>query len=177
MAERTLPSFEVHVEGDPGGIPDPLVHPECYHGVALRRVLAYLVDVVIIAAIMAVAALVFAVAGILTFGLLTPLLLVVFAFIPLGYHTLLIGGPRSATIGMRMFGLEVRSLEFDHPDTLQALVQSVIFYLSVALTSSLILIVALFNPRRRTLHDFIAGTVVVNRVAAEAAAGAARGAA
>lgn len=177
MAERILPSFELHVEGDPGAIPDPLAHPECYHGVALKRVLAYFVDVVIIAAILGVAALVFVVAGILTLGLLTPVLFAVFALIPLGYHTLLIGGPRSATIGMRAFGLEVRSLTLGHPDYVQALVQTAIFYLSVGLTAWLILIIALFNPRRRTLHDFIAGTVVVNRVAAEAAAGQARRAA
>ncbi|MEE9140749.1 MAG: RDD family protein [Alphaproteobacteria bacterium] len=169
MAERNLASFELRTDGDPASMPDPLAHPDCYHGIAWKRVLAYLVDVVLIALIMGAAALVFVVAGVLTLGVLNPLLVTVFALIPLCYHVFLIGGPQSATMGMRLFGLQVRSLTIDHPDYIQALVQTVIFYLSVGLTTWLILIVALFNPRRRTLHDYVAGTVVVNRAPAEAA--------
>lgn len=170
MAEKKGTRFKLDFGDAVGAGPDPIAHPEYYRGVAIKRILAYLVDVAVIGLLLGAAALVFAVLGIVTFGVLTPLLLAVFAAIPLSYHVLLIGGPRSATLGMRLFRLEVRSLTRDRPDYIQAAVQTVLFYLSVGFTSWLILVVALFNTRRRTLHDIIAGTVVVNRLGAEAAA-------
>jgi uncharacterized RDD family membrane protein YckC len=42
-------------------------------------------------------------------------------------------------------------------------VQSLLFYATIAVTGLLILMVALLNTRRRTVHDFFAGTVVVRR--------------
>jgi uncharacterized RDD family membrane protein YckC len=64
---------------------------------------------------------------------------------------------------MRAFGIEVRSWTGDRPDHLQALVQTVLFYVSTAATCSLILLVALFERRRRTVHDMVAGTLVIRR--------------
>ena len=49
------------------------------------------------------------------------------------------------------------------PDYLIAFIHAAIFYLSVAATSSLILLVSLFNPRGRCLHDFVID-VVIRRV-------------
>jgi len=106
--------------------------------------------------------------GALSFGLLWPVLVVGLGLVPLLYHTVTIAGPRAATFGMRIAGLRVMSVlpgaEADDgaPSWWQALVQTATFYLSLASTGSLILLVALFNPRRRTLHDYLAGTVVVN---------------
>ena len=39
---------------------------------------------------------------------------------------------------------------------------SALFYLSVTVTSMLILLVALFNDRRHCAHDYLSGTVVIN---------------
>jgi uncharacterized RDD family membrane protein YckC len=108
--------------------------------------------------------------GLLTLGLLMPLHVLAVALVPFAYHTLLIGGERSATIGMRAMGLKVMSIAPDSPESqshgrptlFQAMIQTVCFYGSLLATGSLILAVALFNPRRRTVHDFLAGTVVVN---------------
>lgn len=147
---------------------DAWAHPEYYQGVTIRRVLAYLVDVVIVA-LLAVA--VWVATGMLTllsFGLLFPLQALAVALVPLAYHSLLIAAPGSATLGMRLFNLQVLSIapDFDagggRPSLFQAIIQVVAFYGSVAATGTLILIVALFNARRRTLHDWLAGTVVVN---------------
>jgi uncharacterized RDD family membrane protein YckC len=146
--------------------PDPIVHFELYRGLAWKRAFAYFVDVAIIAVIMAVAVFVLGVIGVVTFGLFNPLLIAVFALIPFLYHTLLLGGPRHATLGMGLFGVEMRSLTNGHPDNVQAAIQTVLFYLSVGLTGWLIVIWALFDPRRRMLHDILAGTYVVNRRAA-----------
>jgi uncharacterized RDD family membrane protein YckC len=92
---------------------------------------------------------------------LGPVLWFLFGLVPLAYHTLLLSGRRSATFGMRCFDLELRSVTGGRPGFLQALLQTALFYVTVAMTCSLILLAALFNRRRRTLHDFLAGTVMV----------------
>ena len=145
--------------GDP---PEPFAAPEYYRGVLSRRVLAYCLDLLVIAGLMALLWFVFWGLVIATLGMLFPIW-VAWGLIPAAYHTLLIGGPRSATLGMRACGIEVRSWTGDRPDHLQALVQTVLFYVSTAATCSLILLVALFERRRRTVHDMVAGTLVIRR--------------
>jgi uncharacterized RDD family membrane protein YckC len=141
--------------------PDPDAFPELYEGILPRRVFAYFVDLLCIAAIAAGIWIVFAVLWLLSFGLLGPLLWFLFGLIPLAYHTLQLAGRRSATLGMRLFDLELRSATGDRPGFLQALAQTGLFYISVGATGSLILLVTLFNRRRRTLHDWLSGTLMV----------------
>jgi uncharacterized RDD family membrane protein YckC len=143
------------------GMPDPAAFPEIYEGVLWRRVMAYVVDLFCIGLLAIGVWVVFAVLWLLSFGLLGPLLWFLFGLLPLAYHTLLLSGRRSATLGMRCFDLELRSVTGHRPTFLQALVQTALFYVTVAMTCSLILLVALFNRRRRTLHDMLAGTVMV----------------
>jgi uncharacterized RDD family membrane protein YckC len=142
-------------------MPDPAVFPEVYQGMLWRRVVAYLVDLFCIGVIAVGVWIIFAILWLLSFGLLGPLLWFLFSLSPIAYHTLLLSGPRSATLGMRMFDLELRSVSGERPSFVQALIQTVLFYVTVGMTCSLILLVALFNRRRRTLHDFLAGTVMV----------------
>lgn len=150
--------------------PDPYAHPEAYDGILSRRVFAYLIDVLIIAVIAAILWFVLGIATVLTFGLLAPLKAFVLVLLPFCYHILLIAGADAATIGMRLMDIEVRSFEDGRRPSLgQAAVQVVVFYGSVALTSTLILLWALFNQRQRTLHDYVAGTVVLRRGHAERA--------
>lgn len=144
-------------------MPDPTLVPEAYAGVLWRRALAYLVDLFCIGVIAVFVWIVFAVLWVLSLGLLGPVLWFLFGLIPLAYHTLLLSGRRSATLGMRMFDLELRSVTGERPGFLQALAQTVLFYVTVGATCSLILLVALLNRHKRTLHDLLAGTVVVRR--------------
>jgi len=140
---------------------EELTHPDFFYGVLWRRVLAYCFDLVVITFIMAVVWVVFAILSLISFMLLAPILWPLFAFIPVVYSTLLIGGPRSATYGMRLFDLEVRAWNGDRPGYLQAGLKTILFYLTAGLTFCLMLVVALFNPRHRTVHDFLAGTLVI----------------
>jgi uncharacterized RDD family membrane protein YckC len=64
---------------------------------------------------------------------------------------------------MMLLDLEVRAWDGRTPGYAQGLLMSAFFYLSIMTTTWLILVVALFNERRRCLHDFMAGTVVVRR--------------
>jgi uncharacterized RDD family membrane protein YckC len=154
--------FDFSQRADRGlDMPDPAAYPEIYQGVLARRVLAYLVDFFCIGVLAIVVWVVFAVFWLLSLGLLGPLLWLLFGLLPLAYHTLLLSGPRSATWGMRCFDLELRSVSGARPSFLQALIQTALFYITVGMTCSLILLFALFNRRRRTLHDVLAGTVMV----------------
>ncbi|MBF0334795.1 MAG: RDD family protein [Alphaproteobacteria bacterium] len=144
-------------------VPDPLVQPHYYEAVPLRRMAAYFVDVLIVGTMVVVVWLATGLLTIMTFGLAAPIQAAATAAVPLLYHSLLIGGPRSSTLGMRLFGLRVVNLidESPRPSLVQALVMTVVFYVSVMVTGFVVLVVALFNPRRRTLHDWASGTVVM----------------
>ena len=142
-------------------MPDPAAFLVVYEGVLWRRISAYIVDLFCIGVIAVGVWMVFTILWLLSFGLLGPLLWFLFGLIPLAYHTLLLSGARSATLGMRVFDLELRSVSGERPSFAQALLQTALFYITVGMTCSLILLVALFNRRRRTLHDFLAGTVMV----------------
>lgn len=154
---------------------DPWTYPAYYRGVTLRRVLAYAIDLLVIAALAVPLWLGLGLLGLMTLGLLLPLQALAIFLLPFAYHTLLIASPRAATVGMRTMGLRVMSVAQPldagpahagdgRPTLFQAMIQTVGFYASMALTGSLVLLVALFNPRRRTLHDWLAGTVVVSHV-------------
>lgn len=143
------------------GMPDPAAHPELYEGVLWRRAFAYLIDVLCIGAIMVASLVLFMLLTVLSLGLLAPGLWFLFGLIPLAYHTVLVSGPRSATFGMRAFDLQLRSWHGERPGFLQALAHAALFYLTVAATCSLILLFALFNRRKRTLHDVLSGMLMV----------------
>lgn len=126
--------------------------PARLRGLLWRRAFAYLLDVVLISTLSWVLVL-----------LASPLWPAILALVPLGYHSLLIGGPRSATFGQRLFGVEVRRLDGGRPALFQAFVQTVLFYATVTLLTPLVLLVALFNWRQRALHDVLAGTLTLRR--------------
>jgi uncharacterized RDD family membrane protein YckC len=148
---------------DTRGMPDPAALPEAYEGVLWRRTFAYFVDLCVIGLLAVFCWIIFAVLWLLSFGLLGPVLWFLFGLIPLAYHTLLLSGQRSATVGMRLFDLELRSVTGERPGFLQALIQTALFYVTVGATCSLILLLVLFNRHKRTLHDMLAGTVMVRR--------------
>jgi uncharacterized RDD family membrane protein YckC len=148
---------------DDTAMPDPAATPEAYEGVLLRRTLAYFVDLCAIGVLAVLCWILFAVLWVLSFGLLGPVLWFFFGLIPLAYHTLLLSSRWSATLGMRLFDVELRSITGERPGFLQALAQTALFYLTVGATCSLILLFALLNRHKRTLHDMLAGTVMVRR--------------
>lgn len=154
-------------ERDPwsGQPPDPFAQPELYDGVLWRRVGACVVDLAILAVLSVAAWVALTTAGVLSFGLLMPLVPIALVLLPIAYHALLVGGPGAATLGMRLFGLQVRSSTGERPSHWQAALASALFYATIATTGSLILLVTLFNTRHRTLHDFLSGTVVVHHPA------------
>jgi uncharacterized RDD family membrane protein YckC len=145
-----------------GRPPLPSTAPQLYAGVVLRRSLGYLVDVFIIAVLGLCLGFALSIAGALTLGLLSPLAVIVMALWPLFYHSYFLA-TRGATPGMRLFDLELRDWSGKTLEPLQAVLVTILFYASIALTAWLILLVVLFTDRNRALHDILAGTLVVRR--------------
>lgn len=143
-----------------GPAPDPLDAPDLYDGVLWRRPLAHLVDAFIIGLVLLAGALLLSVITALSFGVLAPIQVMLMALLPSIYAAVTIDW-WAATPGMRLTGLTVRDWNGRPARLAQGFLMAILYYASVALTSWLILLVALFNDRRRTLHDFLAGTVVV----------------
>ena len=141
---------------------DPIVHPDLYEEVLPRRLLAFAVDAVIIIVLMVPAALAVILLGILTLGLGWLLFPFIFAIVGLGYLALTLGGTESATIGMRMAGLEMRTLGGERMYPLLAVLHGLTFWFSVGLLTPLILIVGLLSNRYRLLHDMLLGVVLLN---------------
>lgn len=137
--------------------------PEFYDGVPLRRMVGYLIDIVLIALATLALGFIFFILGVLTFGLATPFGVAALALLPVAYHSYFIGR-RGATPGMALLGLEVRTWTGSPPGFLQAFLMTVLFYATVLPTGYLILVVALFNDQRRTLHDLLSGVLVIRAV-------------
>jgi uncharacterized RDD family membrane protein YckC len=147
---------------DPGALAlDPAVHPERYEGVRTRRTFAFLVDAAVILFLMLVASLVIAVLGIVTLGLGWLLFPAVWPVVAILYTVLTLGGPRSATPGMRFTGIEMRTVRGERLDYGLALLHAFGFWLSVTFLTPLVLVVALFTARKQLLHDLVIGTVAV----------------
>jgi uncharacterized RDD family membrane protein YckC len=129
-------------------------------GVLTRRLLAWCVDVFLLAIILAACWTTGLVFGLMTLGLGMPLLGLL-PLVPLAYHTLFVCSGLSATPGQALLGLRVRrNDDMGQPSFAQAVVSTLIFYLTLG-TSGLLLLVALFTTRKRTLHDLLSGLVVV----------------
>jgi uncharacterized RDD family membrane protein YckC len=78
------------------------------------------------------------------------------------YYGASIGGPHSATLGMRVMDLELRTWYGAPGYFVLGAMHAVLFWISVSVLSPLILLLGLFNGRRRLLHDFVLGTVIIN---------------
>lgn len=141
---------------------NPTTQPEYFEAVLSRRLMAFLVDVAIIFSLSIVAFVFLLIAGIFTFGLAWLLMGLTFPAVALLYNAWTLSRPQSATIGMRMFDLEMRLWHGERIYGLLAAFHALLYYLSVSILTPIVLLLALFNDRKRCLHDFVAGTVVIN---------------
>src|ERR1700716_2599516 len=147
---------------------DPAVSPELFEGVLARRFIAFLIDVTIIAIPVMFAAVFIFIFGVVTLGigwvlywLLSPAA-VIWAICYYGYT---FGGPASATIGMRVMDLEMRTWDGAPAYFVLGAVHAVVFWATISILTPLVLVVGLLNERHRLLHDILLGAVVINNPA------------
>ncbi|HUN40044.1 MAG TPA: RDD family protein [Acetobacteraceae bacterium] len=130
------------------------------HGVMSRRVAAWFIDVILIGVIVVSLWVTLMLFGFLTLGLGFGTLGIL-PFVPFCYHFISLVSPLCATPGQHWLGLVVlQNDSFARPTALQAVISTLVFYLTLA-TSGLLLLIALITVRHRTLHDLISGLVVV----------------
>src|SRR6201995_1806387 len=91
---------------------DPYTQPDLFRGVPTRRAIAFLIDLFVLAGPVILSVIFIAVFGLITLGLgwalfwLVSPATVIWALV---YYGATIGGPHSATIGMRIMDLELRT--------------------------------------------------------------------
>jgi uncharacterized RDD family membrane protein YckC len=152
-----------------GGAPphafDPDLDPELFRGVLTRRVFAFLIDLLVISIPVVLGYVFIAVFGLITLGLgwllfwLAWPASVVWAIV---YYGASLGGPHSATLGMRVMDLELRTFYGAPGYFVLGAMHAVLFWVSVSFLTPFVVLVGLFNGRRRLLHDIVLGTVVIN---------------
>lgn len=147
---------------------DPATQPELFDGVLARRVVAFIIDFIVISIPVALAAMFIFAFGIVTLGLgfalywLLPSATVIWAVV---YFGATLGGPTSATIGMRVMDLEMRTWYGAPAYFVLGAVHAIAFWFTVSFFTPFVLLVAFFNERRRLLHDILLGTVIINNSA------------
>jgi uncharacterized RDD family membrane protein YckC len=144
---------------------DPQTKPELFEGMLARRVVAFIVDLIIIVLPLVIAAIFIFFLGLITFGLgwalfwlLSPASIIWALF----YCGMTLGSPASATIGMRTMDLELRTWYGVPCYFVLGAVHAVVYWISISVLSPVILLVGFFNARRRLLHNILVGTVVIN---------------
>ena len=152
-----------------GGVPphafDPDLEPELFRGVLTRRVFAFLIDLVVLSVPVILGYIFIAVFGLLTLGLGWVLFWlawpasVIWAIV---YYGASLGGAHSATLGMRVMDLELRTFYGAPGYFVLGAMHAVLFWVSVSFLSPLVVLVGLFNGRRRLLHDIVLGPVIIN---------------
>jgi uncharacterized RDD family membrane protein YckC len=161
--QNTLPPRSGSAYADQPHAYNPVSQPQLFDGVIGKRLLAFLVDAIIILLLWVLAAVVVGVLGIITLGLAWLLYGAIFPIVGLGYNAVTIGGSNSATIGQRMMGLEVRMWFGGKVSPLVAAFHALLFWFSFVIFCP-ILLWALFDQRKRCLHDILAGVVLINRL-------------
>lgn len=142
------------------GLPDPEIKPEFYADVATKRFLAWIVDTILIALLCLI---------IIPFTAFTaifflPLLYLLVGFV---YRTLSLAN-RSATPGMRLMAVEIRSHDGRKLDLPMAALHTLGYTVSVSMVLPQIvsMVLMLTSARGQGLTDMILCTAALNRAAA-----------
>lgn len=144
-------------------LPNPATSPELFEGLLTRRVIAFIIDCVLMS-IMIVA--VFAVAGILgivTLGLAWLSFPLIVPVVFVAYFAATLGSPSRATIGMRAMDIVLTPTRNVTLDGWLAFVHVLVFWLTCAILTPFILAIGLITNRRQLLHDMIVGVLMVRR--------------
>jgi uncharacterized RDD family membrane protein YckC len=136
---------------------------EALAGVRTRRMMALVLDLIAITILFAIFFTVFAVLGIVTFGLTWFIIPLLYPAIALFYNGFSVSSWRMGTPGMRAMGLEIRNTDGSRVSFITAAAHAVLFYLSWTILTPLILLVSLISNDKRCLHDIVAGVVVTRR--------------
>ncbi|GAA6175545.1 RDD family protein [Sulfitobacter pacificus] len=137
--------------------PDPDTQPQFYTGVPTKRLVAWILDMVLIVLICLAMLPVTAFIGILFF----PFLMLIVGFL---YRVATLTGG-SATWGMRLLSLEIRQGDDRPLDGATAFLHTLGYSVSLALPvlQLISIVLMLTSARRQGLTDMVLGTVALNK--------------
>jgi uncharacterized RDD family membrane protein YckC len=139
------------------GLPDPHYQAEFYADVPMKRFMAWIMDIMLIAGLTTLAI-------IFTVGI--GLFFAGFIYLVLGFsYRVITLANGSATLGMRLMAIELRSHRGEKLELSQAVLHVLGYYISMSMVIVQIasVILMLTTPRGQGLTDMVLGTVAVNR--------------
>ncbi len=141
------------------GLPDPETNPGFYDGVTVKRLFAWVIDALLVTALVALSIPLTAFVGLF----FLPLLWLTVSFI---YRTATIA-QSGATWGMRFVGIELRTHAGARPDPMTAAFHSGGYLAMTAVFPAQIvsIVLMLTTERGQGLHDMVLGTAMLNRAA------------
>lgn len=132
---------------------------DAFAGVRRRRVFAWMLDVIIVAAL---TALVWTALMIATFGLSFLVLPPLFPIVAVIYYALTVSGEGRGSYGMRALDLEAALVDSGaRAPFIEAAAQALLFYLSWLLP--ILFVITLVDSEKRYLHDILSGVVIFRR--------------
>ena len=139
------------------GLPDPEYDAAFYDGVPAKRLFAWIVDVILIASLSFLLAL-------LSFGIGFFLWALLYLTVSFLYRSATIGSG-SATLGMRLMNVELRNSLGQRLSSGEAMIHTGLYlFLSASMILQLISIGLMAASRRHQgLHDHIIGSAAINR--------------
>ncbi|MGB8622765.1 MAG: RDD family protein [Paracoccaceae bacterium] len=142
------------------GLPDPALHGEFYADLPAKRLIAWVVDTVLILAISVLVVPFTAFTAIFYF----PLLAMTIGF---AYRVVTLARG-SATWGMRLVAIEFRTAQGQRFDVGMAVAHTLLFsiFFTFVFPQIVSIVLMLTGPRRQGLPDLILGSAAINRAAA-----------
>lgn len=140
---------------------DRLMAADIHEGVLSRRVVAFIIDYVIVGLLMIPAYVLAFFFALLTLGLGFYLFPVLFFIIAAFYFGLTLSSASQATPGMKVMDLMMTSDSGLPIDFFTAILHLVVFWILNSVLTPFILLAGLFTDRGRLLHDIALGTATV----------------
>ena len=142
---------------DLSGLPDPELDTQFYSGVVIKRFIAWIIDFVIITAIWT-ATIVF------SLGFAAFFAFFIYVVINFAYRAIMLD-KYSATLGMKLVGIEIRNANGYKLDRSQACwhVGMYMFMVMFFIINVISMAMMLFSPRGQGLHDYFLGTAAINK--------------
>lgn len=142
---------------DFAALPDPELQSEFYDDVPAKRLIAWIIDMVIVIAFLIAVV-------VLTLGL--SIFFAGFLFLVLGFaYRVVTLANGSATWGMRLMSIELRRADGQRLETGDAVLHTLGYSLSMSFFPVQIasIVMMLINPRKQGLSDMLLGTVMINK--------------
>ncbi|WP_289041636.1 RDD family protein [uncultured Aliiroseovarius sp.] len=143
------------------GLPDPETQAEFYRDVTIKRLLAWLIDVVLIVAICILVSLLTLGVGFFLWG-------IIYLAVSFIYRVTTLSS-KSATLGMRLTAIELRTHRGQRFDRGTAALHTLGYFVAMStfVLQAISIVMMFTTPRGQGLGDMVLGTAAVNRAAGQ----------